>query len=115
MTYSLPFTVSEAAIIKIAKIPALIERYIIRMKQECGLWLRKANRIKMIKAALTITRFAGATYYSHGEGYFEEGCVKKLKIGDDYVSAAVHGFTSTRRNMTSRKSPPVQAFFTIAL
>lgn len=54
MTYRPPFTISAAAISKIAEISALIERYVIRMEQEDGLRLRKANRIKTIQASLAI-------------------------------------------------------------
>lgn len=54
MTYRPPFTVSAAAISKIAEISALIERYVIRMEQEDGLRLRKANRIKTIQGSLAI-------------------------------------------------------------
>lgn len=54
MTYQPPFTVSAAAISKIAEISALIERYVIRMEQEDGLRLRKANRIKTIQGSLAI-------------------------------------------------------------
>jgi len=54
MTYQPPFTVNAAAISKIAEISALIERYVIRMEQEDGLKLRKANRIKTIHGSLAI-------------------------------------------------------------
>ena len=54
MTYQPPFTVSAAAISKIAEISALIESYVIRMEQEDGLRLRKANRIKTIQGSLAI-------------------------------------------------------------
>ncbi len=54
MTYRPPFTVSSAAISKIAEISALIERYVIRMEQEDSLLLRKANRIKTIQGSLAI-------------------------------------------------------------
>lgn len=54
MTYQPPFTVSAAAISMVAEISALIERYVIRMEQEDGLRLRKANRIKTIQGSLAI-------------------------------------------------------------
>ena len=54
MTHKPPFTVSAAAISMIAEISALIERYVIRMEQEDGLRLRKANRIKTIQGSLAI-------------------------------------------------------------
>ena len=54
MTYRPPFKVSASAISKIAEISALIERYVIRMEQEDGLRLRKANRIKTIQGSLAI-------------------------------------------------------------
>ena len=54
MAYRPPFTVSPTAISKVAEISALIERYIIRMEQEDGLRLRKANRIKTILGSLAI-------------------------------------------------------------
>ena len=54
MTYRPPFTVSAAAITKIAEISALVERYVIRMEQEDCLRLRKANRIKTIQGSLAI-------------------------------------------------------------
>ena len=46
--YIPPFTVSAEAINLIAEISAQIERYVIRLEQENGLRLRKANRIKTI-------------------------------------------------------------------
>ncbi len=48
------FTVSAEAINLIAEISALIERYAIRLEQEDGLRLRKANRIKTIHSSLAI-------------------------------------------------------------
>ena len=48
MSYIPPFTVSTEAINLIAEISAQIERYAIRLEQEDGLRLRKANRIKTI-------------------------------------------------------------------
>lgn len=54
MAYRPPFTVSPTAITKVAEISALTERYIIRMEQEDGLRLRKANRIKTILGSLAI-------------------------------------------------------------
>ena len=54
MSYVPPFTVSAEAINLIAKISAQIERYAIRLEQEDGLLLRKANRIKTIHSSLAI-------------------------------------------------------------
>ena len=52
--YTPPFTVSTEAINLIAEISAQIERYAIRLEQEDGLRLRKANRIKTIHSSLAI-------------------------------------------------------------
>lgn len=52
--YQPPFTISSEAINLIAEISALIERYAIRLEQEDGLRLRKANRIKTIHSSLAI-------------------------------------------------------------
>ena len=52
--YIPPFTVSARAINLIAEISAQIERYAIRLEQEDGLRLRKANRIKTIHSSLVI-------------------------------------------------------------
>ena len=52
--YIPPFTVSSEAINLIAEISGLIERYAIRLEQEDGLRLRKANRIKTIHSSLAI-------------------------------------------------------------
>ena len=52
--YTPPFTISAAAINKIADISRLIERYAIRMEQEDALLLRKANKIKTIHSSLAI-------------------------------------------------------------
>ncbi len=52
--YIPPFTVSADAINLIAEISAQIERYAIRIEQEDGLRLRKANRIKTIHSSLAI-------------------------------------------------------------
>ena len=49
-----PFTISAEAINRIAEISGLIERYAIRLEQEDGLRLRKANRIKTIHSSLAI-------------------------------------------------------------
>ena len=54
MSYIPPFTVSADAINLIAEISAQIERYAIRLEQEDGLRLRKANRIKTIHSSLAI-------------------------------------------------------------
>ena len=54
MSYVPPFTVSAEAINLIAEISAQIERYAIRLEQEDGLRLRKANRIKTIHSSLAI-------------------------------------------------------------
>jgi len=54
MTYRPPFTVSASAINMIAGISASIERYAMRMEQEDGLRLRKADRIKTIQGSLAI-------------------------------------------------------------
>lgn len=53
-TYIPPFTVSAESINLIAEISRLIERYAIRLEQEDGLRLRKANRIKTIHSSLAI-------------------------------------------------------------
>ena len=53
-TYIPPFTVSTEAINLIAEISGQIERYAIRLEQEDGLRLRKANRIKTIHSSLAI-------------------------------------------------------------
>lgn len=52
--YIPPFTISAEAINLIAEISGQIERYAIRMEQEDGLRLRKANRIKTIHSSLAI-------------------------------------------------------------
>lgn len=52
--YVPPFTVSAKAINLISEISRLIERYAIRLEQEGGLLLRKANRIKTIHSSLAI-------------------------------------------------------------
>ena len=52
--YIPPFTVSAEAVNLIAEISGLIERYAIRLEQEDGLRLRKANRIKTIHSSLAI-------------------------------------------------------------
>ncbi len=54
LTYVPPFAVSAEAINLIAEISAQIERYAIRLEQEDGLRLRKANRIKTIHSSLAI-------------------------------------------------------------
>ena len=54
MMYTPPFTVSSEAINLIAEISGQIERYAIRLEQEDGLRLRKANRIKTIHSSLAI-------------------------------------------------------------
>ena len=54
MMYIPPFTISSEAINLIAEISAQIERYAIRLEQEDGLRLRKANRIKTIHSSLAI-------------------------------------------------------------
>ncbi len=54
MSYIPPFTVSAEAINLIAEISGQIERYAIRLEQEDGLRLRKANRIKTIHSSLAI-------------------------------------------------------------
>ena len=54
MSYIPPFTISAEAINMIAEISAQIERYAIRLEQEDGLRLRKANRIKTIHSSLAI-------------------------------------------------------------
>lgn len=53
-TYIPPFTIGAEAINKVAEISALVERYALRMEQEDGLRLRKANRIKTIHSSLAI-------------------------------------------------------------
>ena len=52
--YIPPFIVSADAINLIAEISAQVERYAIRLEQEDGLRLRKANRIKTIHSSLAI-------------------------------------------------------------
>lgn len=52
--YQPPFTVSTDTINLVAEISAQIERYAIRLEQEDGLRLRKANRIKTIHSSLAI-------------------------------------------------------------
>ena len=52
--YIPPFSVSSEAINLIAEISSMIERYAIRLEQEDGLRLRKANRIKTIHSSLAI-------------------------------------------------------------
>lgn len=52
--YQPPFTVSADAINLVAEISAQIERYAIRLEQQDGLRLRKANRIKTIHSSLAI-------------------------------------------------------------
>ena len=52
--YTPPFTVSAEAINLIAEISGQVERYAIRLEQEDGLRLRKANRIKTIHSSLAI-------------------------------------------------------------
>ena len=52
--YQPPFTVSTEAINLIAEISAMIERYAIRLEQDDGLRLRKANRVKTIHSSLAI-------------------------------------------------------------
>ena len=54
MNYIPPFTVTAQAINLIAEISGQIERYAIRLEQEDGLRLRKANRIKTIHSSLAI-------------------------------------------------------------
>ena len=54
LAYIPPFTVSTEAINLIAEISGQIERYAIRLEQEDGLRLRKANRIKTIHSSLAI-------------------------------------------------------------
>ena len=52
--YTPPFSISPEAINLIAEISAQIERYAIRLENEDGLLLRKANRIKTIHSSLAI-------------------------------------------------------------
>jgi len=54
MTDAPPFTVSPKAISMIAEISALIERYVVRLEQQGGLRLRRANKIKTIQSSLAI-------------------------------------------------------------
>ena len=54
LTYIPPFAVSAEAINLIAEISAQIERYAIRLEQEDGVRLRRANRIKTIHSSLAI-------------------------------------------------------------
>lgn len=70
--YTPPFTVSAEAINKIAEISTVIERYAIRMEQNDGLRLRKANRIKTIHSSLAIEGVRnGAEWYQNRIGNFE--------------------------------------------
>lgn len=52
--YTPPFSISAEAINMIAEISSRIERYAIRLEQEDGLRLRKANRIRTIHSSLAI-------------------------------------------------------------
>lgn len=52
--YIPPFTITSRIVNLIAEIAAQMERYAIRMEQEDGLRLRKANRIKTIHSSLAI-------------------------------------------------------------
>lgn len=52
--YVPPFKISAEAINLVAEIAGQIERYAIRLEQEDGLRLRKANRIKTIHSSLAI-------------------------------------------------------------
>lgn len=52
--YTPPFRITTKAINLVAEISAQIERYAIRLEQEDGLRLRKANRIKTIHSSLAI-------------------------------------------------------------
>ncbi len=52
--YVPPFTITPEAINLIAEISGQIERYAIRLEQEDGLRLRRANRIKTIHSSLAI-------------------------------------------------------------
>lgn len=52
--YIPPFTISTDAINLIAEIAAQIERYAIRLEQNDGLKLRKANRVRTIHSSLAI-------------------------------------------------------------
>ncbi len=54
LTYIPPFAVSAEAINLIAEISAQVERYAIRLEQEDGVRLRRANRIKTIHSSLAI-------------------------------------------------------------
>ncbi|MDR2675088.1 MAG: Fic family protein [Opitutaceae bacterium] len=54
MRYQPPFTVSPKAISLIAEIAALTERFAIRLEQADALRLRRANRIRTIRASLAI-------------------------------------------------------------
>lgn len=49
------------------------------------------GKLDQVLTAPELRKQAGSTYYSRGEEYFEDGSVGKLEIGDDYVSAKVHG------------------------
>lgn len=52
--YTPPFTITSRIVNLIAEIAAQMERYALRMEQEDGLRLRKANRIKTIHSSLAI-------------------------------------------------------------
>lgn len=52
--YTPPFTVSAKAINLISEISASLERFVIRMKSEDGIRLRKVNRMKTIHSTLAI-------------------------------------------------------------
>lgn len=52
--YIPPFEISAETINMVAEISAQVERFVIRMEQEDGLRLRKANRVKTIHSSLAI-------------------------------------------------------------
>lgn len=76
--YIPPFTVSAEAINLIAEISGQIERYAIRLEQEDGLRLRKANRIKTIHSSLAIPSSTAADA-AEQLGMTQRGAEKLMK------------------------------------
>ena len=75
--YIPPFTVSAEAINLIAEISGQIERYAIRLEQEDGLRLRKANRIKTIHSSLAIE---GSRWPSRATRCLKMRCATSLMV-----------------------------------
>lgn len=53
--------------------------------------MNKQKTLQEVITAKSLRSKAGSVYYSRGVGYFEDDCVDRLEIGEDYVSAIVHG------------------------